>query len=936
MRFWKKAGVLVSVVLAGLALALGPLGGGGASAASDSPFGLDFISPPGTVADSGRFDQATALGVKWDRFPFYWSSMQPNESGPIDFSQTDATVNADLAHGITVQGILVGPPSWATADGKFNLDAWSSFVSQTVTHYKGKVSYWEMWNEPDLLNKDGQGQYWTWGVPAYYQLVKTGYIAAKAADPNVTVILGGLAFPYNNQGFFQQFLAQVAADPTAAANHGYFDVLAFHSYDRVMRTYQLPLGYYGNPSFAGFRPLLQQAGLNPPIWINELGVPIWDYQSGQKAPGRATKDEQASYMIESIADGLAAGVQKFFVFQLYDDGAGAVDPSSNQPAEFFGLINNDGTPRPAYTAYQAAINLFSGNPTVTHLTVNRGPLHNNQKGVEIVTLYGTSHGKVTVAWNDDPGNPVTVQIPTDDASATVMDKLGHAVGTVNAVNGVDTVSLPAATNNNNFDCYTPHGCDPNDYIIGGSPVILVENDSAVPPVVFDPLKVDSVAPVTLSWHGTSQLPSGTTYDVQYRDAADGVWHDWLTGTTATSAKFGDGQMQLQSGHSYEFRIRAHDPSGNLIDGKDYPTRPLASTLIIGGNVAKAPAALDAKIEIVWPQGNLPVSKATKANVTAALFEHGTTTSVNPAFDHTLELWQSLNNGPGKPVATGTKRLTTAGSIQYPVWDFNDIDVSQAQDPKNKYYFWVTVDGEPTNSSVWSHGTDARTYFPQQDTPTSVLTASPNTVDAKVEIVWPHDNQPVDKATQANIGVEIFAHGTLQSVPASFAQPVRLYEAVNNGPLQEIASGNRVMETRNGITFPTWQFNDVDVSAARDPNNRLFFWVSVDGVTTYSNVWTHGADARTFFPKQDVPTGVAPLPSASTPTPTPSGTPIPGATATATPTQPVLPTITPPGGATATATSGGATATATPVPTNTPVPATATPTATSGPIVATSQ
>ena len=35
------------------------------------------------------------------------------------------------------------------------------------------------------------------------------------------------------------------SDPTAATNHGYFDVLAFHSYDEVVRMYQLPLGYLG-------------------------------------------------------------------------------------------------------------------------------------------------------------------------------------------------------------------------------------------------------------------------------------------------------------------------------------------------------------------------------------------------------------------------------------------------------------------------------------------------------------------------------------------------------------------------------------------------------------------------------------------------------------------------------------------------------------------
>ncbi len=516
----------------------------------------------------------------------------------------------------------------------------------------------------------------------------------------------------------------------------------------------------------------------------------------------------------------------------------------------------------------------------------------------MVTFYGAAQGRVTVLWNDDPGNAVTFGVPTDAAGATIVDKLGRTIGQVPAVNSVETVTLPPATNNNNFDCFTPHGCDPNDYIIGGSPVILIEDDPGVPPVVFDPLPLDSIAPIHLSWHATRQLPAGVTYDVQYRDAAEGTWHDWLTGTAATDAQFGEGSMQVQSGHSYEFRIRAHDASGNLIGGMDYPTRPLASTLVIGGNVERPPASTDARVEIVWPHGSLPVSRATQVNVTAALFQHNSLTSVNPTFGRTLRLWRALNNGVGQVVATGVKRLAQAGDLQYPVWDFNDVDVSAARDPRNKYYFWVTVDGQRTNPSIWSHGADARTIFPIQDTPSSVLDQAPAAVDARIEIVWPHDNLPVARASQVNIGVDLFAHGTLQSVPASFSAPVRLYRAINNGPLEEVGAGDRVLQTRNGITFPTWQFNNVDVSAARDPRNRIYFWVDVSGVTSYTSVWTHGIDARTYFPKQDVPTAVAPAPPTPTATPStasvqsPAGTPTPGVQASPTASAPASATATP--------------------------------------------
>jgi len=71
---------------------------------------------------------------------------------------------------------------------------------------------------------------------------------------------------------------------------------------------------------------------------------------------------------------------------------------------------------------------------------------------------------------------------------------------------------------------------------------------------------------------------------------------------------------------------------------------------------------------------------------------------------------------GKEVAVGEKRLIQRGGFTYPVRDFNDVDVGAANDPVNEYYFTLEVDGVETHTNVWARGADARTYFPQMDTP----------------------------------------------------------------------------------------------------------------------------------------------------------------------------------------------------------------------------
>jgi len=95
------------------------------------------------------------------------------------------------------------------------------------------------------------------------------------------------------------------------------------------------------------------------------------------------------------------------------------------------------------------------------------------------------------------------------------------------------------------------------------------------------------------------------------------------------------------------------------------------------------------------------------------------------------------------------------------------------------------------------------------------------------------------------------------VPTGFAPAVRLYRSIDNGVEEEVAVGQMMLKKEGSLTFPTWVFNDVDVSAARDPNHRVYFRVMVDNTTHYSNVWAHAQDARTYFPNQDVPTGVLP-------------------------------------------------------------------------------
>ena len=247
--------------------------------------------------------------------------------------------------------------------------------------------------------------------------------------------------------------------------------------------------------------------------------------------------------------------------------------------------------------------------------------------------------------------------------------------------------------------------------------------------------------------------------------------------------------------------------------------------------------------------------ANLANITAYLISEKGNDAPPCDWDPTVRLWVALNAQPAHPVAIGQKRMFTTSGRTFPVWDFNDVDVSAARDPANKLTFFVTVDGVRTLHNIWTHAADARTIFPQQDIPTGTVNQQPSALDARVEIVWPHGNLPASQAEQANITAYLFEAGTKQAIPPSWQSPlptVWLHQALNtdteNGRVVGIP---RAVTTENGVKFLAWDFNDVDISAAQDPLNKIYFWVSVDDMDTFPNVWAHGADARTIFPQADL-------------------------------------------------------------------------------------
>ncbi len=505
--------------------------------------------------DTTRIQQAYDAGSRWDRFDFRWNAIAEYGYGPHDqLLDRYASMNWPL----DVVGILGAAPddrascsnapmseaallrrlddypvritaAWWNACPPVNLDlpwydannGWGQFVYQTVLHFKGRVRVWEVWNEPDLP------LFWQGTAAQYARLLKVAYQAIKAADPQATVLFGGLAYWYNPQ-FYKDVLDIIAADPESEAYNGYFDVMSLHLYSNAETPYDV--------SRTVMAEVAARVGPHP-LWLTEAGVPVWD--DGGSVPNySATMEEAASYTIEAYAGARAAGVDKFFFFRLHDDGW----------SEHYGLTRDDYSIRPSYVAYQVAARYLRGENQIT------GPFGTS---LHRITFWGTPNGRVDLLWNRTD-TPMTYSMPAVLPQATLVDRHG-LTQTVEAENGYFHLDLLPRTND----------------LIGGPPLLLIQKDT-VPPQTTAFEATLTVDGVRLRW-AVADDASGYWYeDIEQASAPDGPWHT-VASWSQTAGKDEIIIAPPSSAEQWYFRARARDRTGNY---EPWPDSATASLLII--------------------------------------------------------------------------------------------------------------------------------------------------------------------------------------------------------------------------------------------------------------------------------------------------------------------------------------------------------------------
>ncbi|MGO9488096.1 MAG: cellulase family glycosylhydrolase [Solirubrobacteraceae bacterium] len=252
----------------------------------------------------GKVPVIASLGTHWVRMFLTWPDVEPSkgvfaQNWLASYEQTFKAFPA----GTKVILDVVDTPSWETGSADVNMPPanpadYAAMIGAIAKRFGSRVSAYEVWNEEDAPS------WWT-GAPnpaAYVQLLQAAYPAVKAAEPNATVVLGGLT------GNDYSFLEGVYA----AGGKGYFDAVGVHT-DTACNILS-PYEYLRGPdnriipdSFLAYREVhavMLANGDDKPIWMTEMS---WRTTSavcsegawaGQKAGG-VSDEQQATFLAQA-------------------------------------------------------------------------------------------------------------------------------------------------------------------------------------------------------------------------------------------------------------------------------------------------------------------------------------------------------------------------------------------------------------------------------------------------------------------------------------------------------------------------------------------------------------------------------------------------------------------------------------------------------------
>ena len=342
----------------------------------DNPYGANLFLhkevEPWKLEETMRL--VAEANIAWVKQEFPWQEIEFKKGYFYDdkwqksaWEKFDRMVDLADKYHINIIARVDHAPGWAKAEPggtspiKSNADL-ADFVNALLDHYKGRIKYVQLWNEPNLAGEWVPGK--AVDPKAYVEMLKVVYPAVKAAHPNAVLLSAPMAI--TNEG--------VAARGNmneidywngmyAAGVKGNFDILSANAYGLDQPPEAAPA-----PTVLNFRRvelvrdiMVKNGDSSRPIWFNEFAwnaSPASLPEAERNYWRNVTPQQQAEWTVEGIEYARKnwpwAGVVAIWYFRQVGD----IPPEKAE--YYFAMVNPDFSPQPVYNAVKAAAAKYPG------------------------------------------------------------------------------------------------------------------------------------------------------------------------------------------------------------------------------------------------------------------------------------------------------------------------------------------------------------------------------------------------------------------------------------------------------------------------------------------------------------------------------------------------------------------------------------------------
>lgn len=367
--------VLVAGLVTGLwsTYQLRPWAGYPAADAAESGIPWSDVNPVGVntflsgEVESWKRERTMAMvaesGAGWIRQGFAWNEIEPEKGEHWDakyqqdsWAKFDEIVALAEENGVRIIARLDQTPAWARGPGTTpatppeNPEDFGDFIYEFVSRYRGRISFIQIWNEPNLAREWGG----TVDPAGYATLLDVAARRAREADPNVVILSAPMAMTTENSDrATDEFTYWQALYDLGVADS--FDIMSAN-------VYGLDESFDAEPDHAELNvrrvELLRELAVRngdgeKAIWFNEYG---WnaspaDFPDEELIWSRVDESRQAEWTARGIEYAEEHwdwfGVANIWYFRQ----VGNISPDRSD--YYFRMVDLEFTPRDVYRSVQA-------------------------------------------------------------------------------------------------------------------------------------------------------------------------------------------------------------------------------------------------------------------------------------------------------------------------------------------------------------------------------------------------------------------------------------------------------------------------------------------------------------------------------------------------------------------------------------------------------